>query len=57
MDRRAASVPAETSGVWVESGQNEVVALSELDASGDGEPAEAEGSTAVGSFSLALLML
>lgn len=30
--------------VWVESGQKEVVALSELDASGDGEPAEAESS-------------
>lgn len=50
MDRRATSVPVETSGVLVESGQNEVVAFSELDASGDGETAEAERSTADGSF-------
>ena len=50
MHRRATSVPVETSGVLVESGQNEVVAFSELDASGDGETAEAERSTAGGSF-------
>ena len=50
MDRRATSVPVETSRVLVESGQNEVVAFSELDASGDGETAESERSTAGGSF-------
>lgn len=57
MDRRAASVPADTSGVWGRIWTKGGGGLSELDASGDGEPAEAERITADGSFSLALLML